>query len=147
MAAGPFEVYHKGLLKIIQQSINFFSDTIKVAILTSSYTPDLAVDEFWDEISANECVDGDYAQLTLGSKVFDLQSGKIRFDAANLDWGNSVSITGKYIVILKDTGNPATSPLIWLLDLNTSGGSVSSTNSDFDVAIAATGIYEITPNV
>lgn len=147
MAAGAFDAYENGLLKIAEQSVNFSSDTIKAALLTSGYTPNIVAHDFFDDVSASECADGDYAQITLASKTLGIVSGKLRFDCANLDFGNSVTITAKYLVIYKDTGTPATSPLLFIVDLNTAGGSASSVSSDFDLAIAATGIYEITVNV
>lgn len=145
MAAGNFTAYQQGQLEIANRSADFVGGTIKAMLLTASYTPNAATDQYLDDISANECADGDYARQTVGSKTIALASGKVRFDCADIDFGNAVTITAKYLVLFLDTGTPGTSTLLWYCDLNTGGGSVSSTAADFDIAINASGIYEITP--
>lgn len=145
MAAGSFQAYEQGLLDICNQTVDFVSDTVKAMLLTSSYTPSAASDQYLDDISANECADGDYAQQTVGSKTIAIASNKVRFDCADIDFGNAVTITAKYLVLYLDTGTPGTSTLLWYCDLDTGGGSPSSTADDFDVAINASGIYELTP--
>ena len=147
MAAEKFKVYEKGLLKVLNQSLDFINDTMKAALLVDGYTRDLAAHEFFSDVSANECADPDYAQITLSGKDISIVSNKPRFDFADLDFGNSVTISAKWLIIYKDTGTPSTSPLLLSSDLNSGGGNLSSVNSDFDVSLNAAGAYEITPNV
>jgi hypothetical protein len=147
MAVGTPKIYEKTGLLILNQGLDFVNDTIKAALLDTSHTVDLVNHDFFDDVSADECADGDYVQQTLASKTLATVSGKARFDFADIDFGNAVTISARYLVIFKDTGVEATSPLIWVVDLNTGGGNLSSTNSDFDVAVNANGIYEITYNV
>lgn len=145
MAAGNCIAYQKGLLAIANGTVDWAGDTIKAMLLTSSYTPNASVDDVLSDIVANEVADVGYARLTLASKTLAIASGKVRFDAADLDFGNAVTITAKYLVLFQDTGSAATSKLLWYCDLNSGGGSVSSTSADFDIAFSASGIYEITP--
>lgn len=147
MAVGAFQIYEKGLLSLVNGTVDFAADTIKAALLDTTHVVDVPLDEFFSDVSADECVNGDYAQLTLTAKTLTIVANKIRFDCADLDFGNAVSISARYLVIYKDTTVPATSNLLFIQDLNTGGGNLSSTASDFDIAISVSGIYEITPNV
>jgi len=145
MAAGNFVPYEQGILDIANQTVDFVGGTVKAMLLTAAYTPSASADQHLDDIVANECADGDYARQTVGSKTIALASNKVRFDCADIDFGNAVTITAKYLVLFLDTGTPSTSTLLWYVDLNTGGGSASSTGADFDIAINASGIYEVTP--
>lgn len=146
MAVGAFKIYEKGLLALIAGGVDFSADTIKAALLDTAHVVDLVNDDNFDDVSADECVSADYAQITLASKTLAIAANKVRFDCADLDFGNAVTISARYLVIYKDTGTPATSTLLFVQDLNTGGGNLASTSSDFDVAMSANGIYEITPN-
>lgn len=119
-------LYAKGKEKILSGSINFSSDTIKAALLSSSYTANLSTDEFWSGISANVL----NTPATLGSK--SVTSGI--FDAADVTFTAVTSgSTAKAIVIYKDTGTASTSPLIAYIDtitgfpLATNGGDITIT--------------------
>ena len=148
MTTGPFRVYEPGLLALADRSVDFVgSSAVKAALLVNGYTVDLVNHDFFDDVAANECADGDYAQVVLSGKSITRVANKIRYDCADVDFGNAVTISARYCVIYLDTGTPGTSPLLFVSDLNTGGGNLSSTASDFDVAINANGIYEITPNV
>ena len=122
-------LYAKGKEKILSGSINFSSDTIKAALLSSSYTANLSTDEFWSGISANLL---NTAQ-TLGSKSV---TGGV-FDAADVTFTAVTSgSTVKAVVIWKDTGTPSTSPLLVYIDtitgfpLATNGGDITITWDD-----------------
>lgn len=144
MAAGPVQWYPTGLLAIANGGVDFLTDTIKAALLVTAHTVDLADDNF-DDVSADECADGDYAQVTLGTKTVAIASGKVRFDSADISFGNPVTISARYLVIYKDTGTPATSTLLGIQDLNTGGGNLSSVASTFSIP-TPNGIFEIEPN-
>ena len=117
-------LYAKGKEKILSGSINFPSDTIKAALLSSSYTANLSTDEFWSGISANLL----NSAQTLASKSV---TGGV-FDAADITFTAVTSgSTAKAIVIYKDTGTPSTSPLLVYIDtitgfpLATNGGDIT----------------------
>jgi hypothetical protein len=119
-------LYAKGKEKILSGSINFSSDTIKAALLSSSYTANLSTDEFWSGISGNVL----NTPQTLGSK--SVTAGV--FDAADVTFTAVTSgSTAKAIVIYKDTGTASTSPLIAYIDtitgfpLATNGGDITVT--------------------
>ena len=116
--------YAKGKEKILSAAINFTSDTLQVALLKNTYPQDLAADEFHAALSAY--VIG--TPQTLGSKsvtagVFD--AGDATFTAV------TAGDTLEGVVIYKDTGSSATSPLLCYIDtitgfpLATNGGDIT----------------------
>jgi hypothetical protein len=116
-------LYGKGKEKLLSGSIDLTTATIKAAILSSAYTPNLSTDEFWSTILANLL----NSQQTLGTKTVTLGV----FDAADITFTAVTSgSTAKAIVLYKDTGSNATSPLIAYIDtitgfpLATNGGDI-----------------------
>lgn len=146
MAIGPFRFYHNGLKNVFNGNIDFLTDTMKAAILLSTYTPAQDTHDAWDDVSSHECADGDYAKKTLASKAVSIVDGAIAIDAADIDFGSSVTITGKYLAIFKDSGTPSTSYLLGYIDLDeTGGGSASSVAAPFQVLFGPDGIVGVVP--
>ncbi|AWN17688.1 hypothetical protein SALB1_3494 [Salinisphaera sp. LB1] len=60
-----------------------------------------------------------------------------------IDFGNSVSIQAKYGVLVRQAGSSLATDdlLIAVIDLDTSGGMVKSTTSDFKIDPAADGMF------
>lgn len=117
-------LYAKGKEKMLAASINYVSDTIKVALVKNTYPQNLATDEFYSDISAY--VVG--TPQTLGSKttsagVFD--AGDVTYTAV------TAGDTLEGVVIYKDTGVAGTSPLLLYIDtitgfpLATNGGDIT----------------------
>lgn len=118
-------LYAKGKEKLLSAAINLPADTIKVALVSNGYTPNLATDEFYSTISAY--VLG--TPQTLGSKA--VAGGA--FDAADATWSAVASgSTVKAVVIYKDTGSAATSPLLAYIDTVT-GFPLATNGSDITV--------------
>ena len=117
-------LYGKGKEKLLTAAINLSSDTIKAALVSSAYTVNLTTDEFYSTISANVL----NTPQTLASKTITLGV----FDAADVLYTAVTSgSTAKAVVIYKDTGSSATSPVLAYIDtltgfpLATNGGDVS----------------------
>ena len=117
-------LYVKGKEKILSGTINFPSDTIKVALVSSAYAQNLATDEFYTTISAN--VLG--TPQTLASKT--VAGGA--FDAEDATWSAvTAGSTAKCVVLYKEGASPETSPLLAFIDtitgfpLATNGGDVT----------------------
>lgn len=117
-------LYGKGKEKLLTAAINLSSDTIKAAIVSSAYTPDLSTHEFHSDISASVL----NTPGTLGTKTITLGV----FDAADITYTAVTSgSTAKAIVIYKDTGLSGTSPLLAYIDtitgfpLATNGGDIT----------------------
>ena len=116
--------YAKGKEKILSGSINWVTDTIKVMLVKNTYPQNLATDEFVADISAYRL----NTDQTLGAKTV---AGGI-FDAGDATYtAVTAGDTSEGVVIYKDTGNPATSPLLLYIDtitgfpLATNGGDIT----------------------
>lgn len=117
-------LYVKAKEKILSGAINFTTDTIKVALVTTSYAQDLTAHEFFSSIGAATLG----VPITLANK--SVAGGA--FDADDVTWVAATSgNTLEGVVIYKDTGNPATSPLLAYIDtitgfpLTTNGGDIT----------------------
>lgn len=116
-------LYGKGKEKLLTAAINLSSDTIKAALVSSAYSPNLSTDEFYSTISANVL----NTPQTLGTKAITLGV----FDAADILYTAVTSgSTAKAVVIYKDTGLAGTSALLAYIDtitgfpLATNGGDI-----------------------
>lgn len=123
--------------------LNPASDTIKLALVTSSYTPNQDTDDFWDDVSANEvAASGTYSTggvtLTVTSSQDNTDDEGV-MDAADVSF-TGATITARYAVIYKSTGVSSTSPLICLIDF---GSNQSSTAGTFAITFAAEGILNL----
>lgn len=137
-------LYTKFPAKLANAEIDWDTDTIKVALVTSSYTPDQDAHDYWDDVSANETSGTGYTSggATLGSKTVtqDNATNKQTFDAADTSWTSS-TITARYAVIYKSTGTASTSPLIGYIDF---GSDQSSSSGTFLIQWNASGIFTTT---
>lgn len=120
--------------------VDFDTDTIKVSLHTSSYTPDPDADVTYNDVS-NEVSGTNYTSggATLSGKSIAESSGTITFDATDVTWSQHASgfTDARYAVIYKSTGTPSTSILIAVVDLVSDKGNVSG---DFQLVWDAAGI-------
>jgi len=121
MAANA-HVYDQGMKHILAGEIHWENDSIMLAVLDDTYEPDRGVDEFWDDISAHEATADDYpvggVELDGAAIVVDTDAHTIGLDCDNETLPGPTYPTGHYIIIYKDSGDPATSPLIGYIDLD-----------------------------
>lgn len=137
MASLIFNSFKKNIL---DADIDLLNDTIKVALVTASYTPTAGHDFFSDitnEVSGTGYTAGG---ATLASKTTTAGT-TASFDAADTSWTTATINAARYAIIYKDTGNAATSPLIAAIDL---GGDKTSTAGTFLITWDAAGILTIT---
>lgn len=123
-------LYDKGRNAFIKGELDLINDTIKIALLASTHTPDLAAHDFWDDISGDQIG----SSVILGSK--DCTDGI--FDAADATFPTVSGAECSYIAIYHDTGTPATSTLIALLDTDVTGLPVTPNGGDIEVQWAET---------
>lgn len=138
-------LYNSFKKKIMDGSIDLDTDTIKVCLLSSAYTPSQDNHDFYDDISANEVANsGTYAAggATLANKAVtaDNTDDEGVFDADDVSF-TSATINARYAVIYKSTGTPGTSPLIALIDF---GSDKISSGGTFAITWAAEGIINLT---
>lgn len=136
-------VYNKFKLESLKGSINLSTDTIKVMLLTSAYTPNVDTHLFITSASGSEVVGTGYTAggktITSPTVTQDDTNDRGVFDGADVTWSTS-TITARYAVYYKDTGTPATSPLIAYVDF---GSDKSSLAENFTVAWNAVGILTV----
>lgn len=137
--------YTTGYREILDRTIDLAADTLKLMLVTSSYTPnrdDLVVDAG----GANDPVDhelnvsgytrgyGGAGRKTLGTKAFstDLTNDRVEFTCANFTWtalGSGQTIAAA--ILIKEGGaNDTTSRLIAYFDVTdtpTNGGDITLT--------------------
>lgn len=122
--------------------IDFDTDTIKVALLTSAYTPNQDAHDFFNDIT-NEVVGTGYtaggATLAGASITYTGGTNTLKLDGNDVSWPAS-TITARYAVIYKSTGTASTSPLIALVDF---GADVVSTAGAFSIVWDAAGIATV----
>jgi len=137
------KVYQRAMLAFANKEIDWNSDTIKVALFTSDYTPDLAAHDYHDDLTDEVANGNGYTTggATMGSCTMTQNSNVITFDGADVSWTSS-TITARYAVIYDSSpGSSATNPLIALVDF---GEDKASSSSTFQIAWNASGIFTIT---
>jgi hypothetical protein len=128
-------IYPKAKEKFLDALIDIPSDTIKIALIdTGTYTYNSA-DEFWS--SASSAIVG--TAETLASKT--ITSGV--FDAADVTFTSVSGVSVEALIIYKDTGSAATSPLIMYIDVAASGLPVTPNGNNIDVQFNASGIFAL----
>ena len=119
--------YNGGKQRILNaahaQAIDLVGDTIKVALMTSSYTfdPSTAVHQYWSEVVIDE-INSSVTNYTTGGAALaskaitaDDVSDRAEFDAdpqVFTNIGNGTNDAFTQIIIYKDSGTPSSSPLI-----------------------------------
>lgn len=139
------KMYGSFLQKALNKEVNWAGDTIKVALVSSSYTPNQDSHDYWDDVASNEVSGTGYTAggVTLTSKTltYDSASNVIVLDAADTVWASS-TITARYAVIYDDAG--ATNSQKVLIGYVDFGSDQSSNNGNFTLTWDATGIARVT---
>lgn len=135
-------IYNNFKKLIMNGGIDLDTDTIKVALVTSSYTPDQDVHDFFDDVT-NEVSGTGYTAggATLGSVTVtaDNTDNEGVFDAADTSW-TTATITARAAVIYKSTGTASTSALIAYVDF---GSDKVSTAGTFTISWNSEGILNL----
>jgi len=139
------KLYGQFLSLALDKKIDWDSDTIKVALLTNSYTPDQDAHNYYDDVVANEVTGTGYTAggNTLANKTnsYNSATNVITLDADDTTWSSS-TITARYAVVYDATpALNADKPLIGYVDF---GSDQSSSNGNFTITWDATGIVRIT---
>lgn len=148
MAAGNFVVYGGASEGIAKGTVDLDTDTFRMVLVTSSYTPNQGTHTAWSSISANEATGTGYtANGKLLTCTVNRSTNVVTFDCNDQVWSAS-TITAKYAIIVKDANADGTLaagdvPLAYC-DLSSSGGSLSSTSDSFSVLISGAGVFTVT---
>lgn len=136
--------YGNAFGKAFNKEIDVDTDTIKVMLCTSTYTPDQDAHSYKSSVT-NEVTGTGYTAggTTLGSVSVAYSAGTNTFtiDAADVSWASS-TITARYAVIYDSTpATDATRPLLGYVDF---GADVSSSGGSFDIVWDSAGIFTVT---
>lgn len=133
--------FSKAFVHFFSGDIDLTSDTIKATIHSSSYTPSQSGDEYFSDVD-NEVVGTGYTAggATVTSITVTNSGTTTTFDGADVSW-STATITGRYMVLRKDTGTDSTSPLIGYVDF---GEDVSSSGGTFQATWDSSGIGSVT---
>lgn len=136
-------IYPLAKQKFLSGAIDLTTDTIKAALVdTGTYTYS-GTDEFLDDLSGVATSSASPIYVTIDNKsvtngVFDTSDDTDTFTA--VDAGNNLEA----IVVFKDTGTPATSPLICFIDgftaVTPNGGDITV---DWDDGTTIDGIFSL----
>lgn len=112
-------------------TIDLDTDTFKVTLHSSSYTPNAGTHTVYADLTNELSTASGYTNGgdALGSVQWTRSGGTVTFDAADTIWtASGGSITARYAVIRKDgTANAIVSPLICYILLDTTPADVTAT--------------------
>jgi len=139
------KVYGLGMQSFYNKEVNFATDTVKVMLCTSSYTPDQDVHRYKSSITNEIPATGGYTArgLTLTGKTltYDAPSNTLTLDSADPVWTATTFAAVHYAIFYVDTGADGTSPLICYMDFQSD---YATTAQDFTIILPATGIVQAT---
>lgn len=135
------KMYSKGFEAILNKEVDLDTDTIKVMLCTSSYTPAQTTHKYKSSVT-NEVSGTGYTSggATLSSKTVGTSGLVFTFDAADITWSSS-TITARYAVFYVDTGSGSTSTLLCYWDF---GQDEISSSGNFTLTFSGSGIFTIT---
>lgn len=134
-------VYNNFKEEVMEGTFDLVNDTVKIALLDNTHTPDADTHTAWADVSGDE-VSGtgyDAGGETLANKAVtqDDTDDEGVFDADDVTWSSS-SITARYAVVYDTT---AANKLICLIDF---GSDQTSSSGDFTVSFDSEGIVNLT---
>lgn len=138
------KVYGLAQKSLANKEIDWDTDTIKVMLCTSTYTPDQDTHQYKSSVT-NEVSGTGYtaggATLTSCTSTYTSGTNVQMLDAADVSWTSS-TITARYAVIYDSSpATDATRPLIAYVDF---GADVVSSGGTFSITWDAAGIVTLT---
>jgi hypothetical protein len=134
--AGTFHWYGLGLQKLVSGTIDLDTDTFKMMLTTSAYTPNQDTHDFRDDVT-NEVTGTGYtaggATLAGVAVTYDTGTNQVRVTWTDPTWPAS-TITARTAVIYKSRGGASSADE--LLAYVTEAADVTSTGATFTVDMA-----------
>lgn len=128
-------IYNSCLNDMATGAIDFDTDTFKIMLVTSSYTPNKDTHTKRSNVT-NEITGTGYTSggtTTTVTVTNDTANDRIDIDFSDVSW-SSATLTAAAAVIYKSTGTAASDNLVAYLDF---AGNVISTNGTFTVDITS----------
>ncbi len=127
--------YGLALQSLLSGGLTFASGTFKVALFTSSYTPNYDSDQYYGALTGEVSASGtgySAGGATLAGIGVSYDSTNHRaYVTANPVTFSGVTLTARYAVVYKATGSAATSPLISYVDF---GGNQTYSTEDVQIS-------------
>lgn len=144
--ASSLTIYNKAKEELFKGNVDLDGATIKLALVTSSYTPAPTTDNEWADVSANEVASGDGYTTggeTLASLSVSESGGTVTFDAADVTW-SSLSKTFRYgVLYISGTVDGVVNPLLAYILFDTTPADVTISGVDFLVQWHGDGIFTL----
>lgn len=140
------KLYGNALVSFFDKKIDFNSDTIKLALCTSSYTPDQDAHDYFNDIT-NEVSDSGTGYTAGGNTIssctitYTAGTNVLKLDGEDVTF-TAVTLTARYGIIYDSTpGSAATNPLIAYIDF---GEDVSPSAGNLLITFHTDGICTFT---
>lgn len=134
-------IYTSAYLSLANKEIDWDTDNIYAALVTSAYTPNRNTHRYWSDVSAYESSGTGYTAggllLTNKTNVLNSGSNSVLFGADDLQWTTTTISDARYCVFCSNNGS---SPLISYIDF----GSVQSTVAQPFAISLVNGIFKLT---
>jgi hypothetical protein len=144
MAGETAKFYGLFFKSLGNKEVDLDSDTLKVMLCTSAYTPNQDTHQYKSSVTGEVTGTGytaGGATLTSVVAAYDAATNVYSLDAADAAWAGS-TITARYGVVYDSTpATDATRPLIGYIDF---GADVSSVGAAFTIQWNASGMFAIT---
>lgn len=127
MPLSAMTIQDSGLAAVLNGTIDLDTSPLYAVLLVGTHTPTQAK-ALYSDISANEIVDVGYVRQALAGAAISA-SGKKRFFTSNpINYGAAVTLSAKYMYILKGTATApvGTDPILGWIDLNEVGGDITA---------------------
>lgn len=142
------QVYGRAPMMFSNKESDWDTDDIRLALVTSSYTPDIDAHNYWDDVVANDmAASGDYTAngvaLTGKTLAYTAGGNVTTLDAADWSVGGTSAVTGSYrfgVIYDRTPASDATRPLICYIDF----GAQTVTSGVITVTFNASGIMTYT---
>lgn len=135
--------YGQFINALATKTVNLSSDSLKVMLVTSSYTPNQGADTFASTPQANEITGTGYTAggAALTSVALSDTSNVFTLSAANTSWAGA-TFTARYAIVYdSQPGSMATDPLIGYVDF---GSNQSPAGVTFQIAWSSGQVLQIT---
>lgn len=136
--------YGKAFLQVFDKEVDWEADDIRVALCTSTYSPDQDTHDYFNDIT-NEVVGTNYdaggAALGTPTIAYTAVGNIVTLDGVDTTWADS-TITARYAIVYdNETAASNTAPLLFYIDF---GADKSSSGGDFTITWHGDGIGKIT---
>jgi hypothetical protein len=133
--AASITLYSSMKKYIADGTIDLDTDTFKVALVSSAYTPNASTHTVYADLTNELSTANGYTLggASLGSVTWTRSGGTVTFDAADTIWtASGGSIVARYAIIYKDTttANGIVKPLIAYVLMDTTPADVTTTSGN-----------------